>query len=58
MIAIVNISKKPVEKGPHVYEIRINRRVIARFTHNREDPLYECLLKAAGAVGETVWVED
>lgn len=47
MIAIVNVDENVRKYGPHEYELRINRRVVARFTHNREMPLHECLLNAA-----------
>ena len=47
MIAIINVDKNVRQSGPHEYELRINRYVVARFTHNREEPLHECLLKAA-----------
>lgn len=50
MIAIVNVDKNVRESGPHEYELRINSPVITRFTHNREEPLHECLIKAAVAV--------
>lgn len=49
MIAIVNVSKDPQPFGEHTYELRINRKVIATFTHNREETLYTCLTKAAKA---------
>lgn len=52
MIAIVNIDKNPRQSGEHCYQLRINRRVICEFTHNREEPLHECLLKAAIAAEE------
>lgn len=52
MIAIVNIDKDVRNFGPHEYELRINKRVVARFIHNREEPLHECLLKAAIAAHE------
>lgn len=52
MIAIVNVDKNIRNSGQHDYELRINKRVVARFTHNREEPLHECLLKAAIAAEE------
>lgn len=52
MIAIVNVDKNVRESGEHEYELRINREVICRFTHNREESLSECLLKAAIAAEE------
>jgi len=54
MIAIVNVDKSDTASGPHKYEIRINKRVVTTFTHNREDSLQECLLKAAIAVESKV----
>ena len=52
MISIVNIDKNVRKSGPHEYELKINDHVITRFTHNKEDPLHECLLKAAIAAEE------
>jgi len=54
MIAIVNVDKNPRLSGEHVYELRINKRVVCQFTHNREEKLHECLLKAAIAAEEKV----
>lgn len=50
MISIVNIDHNPREKGMHLYEVRINRDPVARFTHLREDGLVKCLERAAIAV--------
>ena len=47
MIAIVNVDNNVKRSGPHKYELRINNNVVTTFIHNREDPLHECLLKAA-----------
>lgn len=58
MIAIVNVDKNVRESGPHEYELRINRHVVARFTHNREEPLHECLMKAAIAAQEKATAKD
>lgn len=52
MIAIVNIDKNVRKSGPHEYELRINNFVVTRFTHNREEPLHECLMRAAIAAQE------
>jgi hypothetical protein len=52
MIAIVNVTERPAETGPHDYEVRINRQVITRFQHRREDGLAKCLRLAADAVDE------
>lgn len=49
MIAIVNVDENVRTGGPHKYELRINRKVIATFTHDREKPLRDCLLAAAVA---------
>ena len=54
MICIVNIDKNVRESGPHLYELRINDRVVTQFTHDREKPLHECLLAAAIAAEEKV----
>ncbi len=52
MIAIVNIDKNVRESGPHLYELRINRKVITTFIHYRERSLYQCLFAAALAVAK------
>ena len=49
MIAIVNVDTIPRSSGPHIYELRINKEVIATFTHNREDSLEKCLQLASQA---------
>lgn len=50
MIAIVNVSPEGTDPmGVNEYELRINREVIARFTHRRSMPLHECLRRAADA---------
>lgn len=50
MIAIVNVDPNPRTIGEHDYEVRINRQVICRFKHIREQGLATCLEKAAEAV--------
>ena len=50
MIAIVNISEDLRPVGLHKYQVRINRNIIAEFTHHREEGLSTCLRKAADAV--------
>lgn len=52
MIIIVNISPPGLPKdGLHYYEVRINRKVIGRFTHPLEiDDAAQCLRDAADAV--------
>ena len=49
MIAIVNVDGNPRPSGEHIYELRINRELIATFTHNREEGLTKCLELAAKA---------
>ena len=34
------------------YELRINKKVVARFQHDRNDDLATCLCKAAGAADQ------
>lgn len=55
MIAIVNVSTHDDPCGVHEYEVRINREVITRFEHVREDGLAVCLRKAADAVEAAWW---
>lgn len=52
MLAIVNVSPDDAPiTGPNKYEVRINRRVIATFEHNRTpDGAAQCLRDAADAV--------
>ena len=50
MVAIVNVSDGPDLTGVQEYEVRINSKVICKFTHIRENGLAECLRKAADAV--------
>ena len=50
MVAIVNVSDNPDLTGVQEYEVRINSKVICKFTHVRENELAECLRKAADAV--------
>ena len=52
MIAIVNVDTIPRSSGPHIYELRINKEVIATFTHNREDSLEKCLQLASQAAAK------
>lgn len=51
MIAIVNISREH-KVGMQVYEVRINRCVIAVFEHEYKKGLASCLLAASKAVKE------
>ena len=48
MIAIVNIDGSL--PGEYRYEVRINRKYITTFEHNRPDGLAVCLKKASEAV--------
>lgn len=50
-IVIQNISEK-YGQGEQDYELRINRKVIARFKHVFADGLGECLRKAAAAADD------
>ena len=56
MITITNISKKFNPFGEQEYEVKINREIIAKFTHNRLDGLAVCLQEAARAVEKTKWI--
>lgn len=53
MIAIVNVDPNPRTEGEHLYEIRINRKVVTQFTHERSEPLHVCLERAAQAARES-----
>lgn len=53
VIGIVNVGPVEGETNPigeHCYEIRINRQVVATYTHHRANGLAECLRQAACAV--------
>lgn len=50
MIAIVNVDPDLRETGPHLYEVRINRTVVAKFSHRREDDMSTLFERAAHAV--------
>lgn len=53
MIAIVNItSNSGLNAEVHRYQLRINDKVIGRFTHRRSLGLGECLRKAAECADE------
>jgi hypothetical protein len=58
MIAIVNIGggdeSNPL--GERIYEVRINREVIATFKHKRSDGLGACLLAASKSVERSKWI--
>lgn len=57
MIAIVNMGGgDPTDvMGVRNYEVRINRDVIATFTHRRSDGLARCLMEASKAVERDKW---
>ena len=52
MIGIINVSPENVPNtGINQYEVRINRKIIAKFEHNRQfGALAQCLRDAADAV--------
>ena len=55
MIEIENIDKNRRMFGPHLYELRLNGRVVARFPHEREDGLTKCLQLAAKEAEKEKW---
>ena len=55
MIEIDNIDKNRRMFGPHLYELRFNGRVVARFPHAREDGLTKCLQLAAKEAEKEKW---
>jgi len=55
MIVIENIGGNPL--GESQYELRINKKVIATFTHNRMDGLSACLKKASAEAEKSKWKE-
>ena len=57
-IIIQNIDKSLREKGKHLYQLRINNQVICEFTHNREDSLSQCLMKAAAAARSASFIKS
>lgn len=52
MIAIVNVTPQNAQchGQPCRYEVKVNHRPVATFTHLRGDGLYRCLMRAAAAV--------
>jgi len=54
MIAIINVSKEYKKRGKQMYLLKINESKILQFTHNAEDGLAVCLLKAALAYLKTI----
>jgi len=57
VIAITNIDPNPRPFGTHLYELCINREVIATFTHQREEGLTKCLELAAKAAEHAKWMK-
>ena len=55
MIEIENIDKNRRMFGPHLYELRLHGRVVARFPHAREDGLTKCLQLAAKEAEKETW---
>ena len=55
MIEIENIDKNRRMFGPHLYELRFNGRVVARFPPAREDGLTKCLQLAAKEAEKEKW---
>jgi len=55
VIEIENIDKNRRMFGPHLYELRFNGRVVARFPHAREDGLTKCLQLAAKEAEKETW---
>ena len=55
MIAIVNVGGDQL--GVCKYEVRINKKVVGEFEHNRVDGLTVCIEKAAKAVERHKWIE-
>lgn len=54
-IIITNVSEEhgvPYGSGLQHYELKINRKLMAEFTHTFEDGLSECLRRAADAFEE------
>lgn len=47
MIAIVNVDPNPRSIGPDLYEIRLNRQLLATFVHSREHDLVTLFEKVA-----------
>jgi len=53
-IIITNIGGNPL--GESVYEVKINDKLITRFTHWRQSGLANCLTTAAKAVERSNWI--
>jgi hypothetical protein len=55
MIEIANVDKNRRMFGPHLYELRLNGRVVGTFAHTREDGLTVCLQLAAKVAEKEKW---
>ena len=55
MIEIANVDKNRRMFGPHLYELRLNGRVVGTFAHTREDGLTVCLQLAAKVAEKEQW---
>ncbi len=55
MIEIANVDKNRRMFGPHLYELRLNGRVVGTFAHTREDGLTTCLQLAAKVAEKEKW---
>ena len=55
MIEIINVDKNRRMFGPHLYELRLNGRVVGTFAHTREDGLTVCLQLAAKVAEKEKW---
>lgn len=54
MIAIINKGKpeNPKQEDERMYEVRINKKPLFYFLHNRGEGLAKCLARAANAVDQ------
>ena len=54
MISIVDCGKPKTskQKGTRVYEVRIGKKTLFAFEHNRDEKLSVCLAKAANAAAQ------
>lgn len=55
VVEIVNVDKSRRMFGPHLYELRLNGRVVGTFTHTREEGLTTCLQLAAKVAENEKW---
>jgi hypothetical protein len=56
-IIIENITDVPTSQGSNQYRIRVNQKVIAEFSHMREQGIAECLRRAAEACEDPKRIE-